>query len=191
MKPKILLTSFQTWLPHQKSNSSDDLLAKIATLDYSNYFDLSFLRQLTVDIELASQQVISAIETIEPNIIICCGMAEKRKKLTIESNACCQGECLYTAVDLTELTRNLMITEISHNAGKFVCEGLYYRVLKHIKTHKKNIRSIFVHVPLLEKTHLGLMQEDFHLMFLWFASQVAKSATDTNNIQNLSNSSFS
>lgn len=172
MKTKILLTSFQTWLPHQKSNSSDDLLAEITKVNYSSRFTLSFLRQLPVNIDLASKQVISTIETIKPDVIICCGMAEKRTKLTIESNATCQDKCLYTTVDLTELARKLSFTEISHDAGKFVCEGLYYQVLKYIQSQDKNISCIFVHVPLFNNVHLGLMQRDFYLMLFWFASQL-------------------
>jgi pyroglutamyl-peptidase len=45
----------------------------------------SFLRQLPVDIELASKSVISKIAELQPDIIICCGMAESRSQLTIEA----------------------------------------------------------------------------------------------------------
>lgn len=176
MKPKILLTSFQTWLPHQKYNSSDSILAQIQKLDYSSYASLYFLRHLPVNVELATQKVIAEIEYIQPNVIICCGMAEKRDKLTIESNACCRQECLYTTVDLTELSKKLMVTEISHNAGKFVCEGLYYQVLKHIKLQRRNAVCIFVHIPLLENLHSSLILGDFHLMFFWFRQLEKKHA---------------
>ena len=45
MADKILLTSFDTWLPYQKSNSSDDLLNEISInytdpqLNRSNFSD--------------------------------------------------------------------------------------------------------------------------------------------------------
>lgn len=175
MKTKILLTSFQTWLPHQKSNSSDDLLAAIAKLEYSDYFSLLFLRKLPVDVELATERVISKIEAVEPEVIICCGMAEKRDRLTIESNALCQNECLYTSVDLVELVGKLMIAEISHDAGKFVCEGLYYQILKYIQSQNKNIYCVFIHVPLLNNNSLNLIQRDFDSLFFWFASQISRS----------------
>lgn len=184
MTTKILLTSFQTWLPHQESNSSDDLLAEIAKSDYCNHFSLSFLRQLPVDIKLASQQVISTIKTIKPEIIICCGMAEKRTKLTIESNATCQDKCLYTAVNLVELTSKLAIAEISQDAGNFVCEGLYYQVLKYIQSQNENIHCIFVHVPLFKNVDLDLIQKDFHLMFFELASQLSQKNKITNNKNN-------
>ena len=168
-KNKILLTSFQTWLSHQNSNSSDDLLAKIQNLDYSNYADLFFLRKLPVDIESSSQKVIDEIKCIEPNVVICCGMAEKRDKLTIESNAFCEDECLHTSINSIALTQQLVFTEISHDAGKFVCEGLYYRVLKYIRSHDRNIQCIFIHVPLITQNNSALILRDFHFIIMQFA----------------------
>ncbi len=184
MKTKILLTSFQTWLPHQKTNSSDDLLAKTQKLDYSGTVSLSFLRNIPVDIKLASQQVISEIEKVEPDVIICCGMAEKRNKLTIESNASCEDECFYTSINCQELSKMLVATEISHDAGKFVCEGLYYQILKYIQSINKNVHCIFVHVPVLEYNHSCLIWRDFHLIiiaFAWKLPELTKAEKYINN----------
>ena len=163
MKAKILLTSFQTWLPHQKSNSSDDLLEILQQQNF-NWTTLSYLRQLPVDIQLASEQVISEIQSLEPDGIICCGMAESRNRLTIETNAICQAECLETSVNIVELTNLLTITDLSQDAGKFVCEGLYYQVLKHTQSLQKKIPSIFVHVPKLNESNLNLIHRDFSLI---------------------------
>lgn len=174
MKTKFLLTSFQTWLPHQKSNSSEDLL-EIIQKQNNSFVDLFFLRNLPVDLKLASQKVISEIESIHPDAIICCGMAESRNKLTIESNATCKDKCLYTSVNLTELTKKLMVTEISHDAGKFVCEGLYYQVLKYIQSLENKIPCIFVHVPLLNQSNLNLIQRDFHDIILAFTYRLSTS----------------
>lgn len=160
-KVKILLTSFQTWLPHQKSNSSDDLLEISQKSNPVDVADLFYLRHLPVDIEQASHKVIREIEQIQPEVVICCGMAEKRTKLTIESNASCVNECLYTSVNLTDLVKTLKITEVSHDAGKFVCEGLYYQLLKYIVTQHLNTRCIFVHVPLLSSNQTQLIKQDF------------------------------
>ena len=145
------------------------LLAKIQKSDYSATASLSFLRNIPVDIKLASQQVIAEIEKVEPDIIICCGMAEKRTKLTIESNASCEDECFYTSINLQELSKILVATEISHDAGKFVCEGLYYQVLKYIQSINKNVHCIFVHVPVLEHNYSRSIWRDFHLIILAFA----------------------
>jgi pyroglutamyl-peptidase len=167
---KILLTSFQTWLIEQKSNSSDDLLAIIQESDYTSIANLFFLRNLPVDIYRASHQTISEIKRIQPDVIICCGMAQKRSNLTIESNASWGNECLYTSVDLTELTKILMVTKISDDAGKFVCEGLYYQVLKYIRSQHQNLHCIFVHVPLLEANQPSILR-DFRLMIGKFADK--------------------
>ncbi|GAB4550415.1 MAG: hypothetical protein Tsb0014_44960 [Pleurocapsa sp.] len=160
MNSKILLTSFQTWLAHHKSNSSDDLLATVQKQNY-DFVSLSFLRNLPVDIELASQKAIATIKELQPDAIICCGMAELRNTLTIESNAIHQNECLYTTVSLTDLIELLIATKLSEDAGKFVCEGLYYQILKFTQSLEKNIPCIFVHVPLLDKNNFKLIHQDF------------------------------
>lgn len=202
MNRKILLTSFQTWLPHQNSNSSDDLLEKIAQLD-SFSASLTFLRQLPVDVSQASSQVIAKIEELQPNGIICCGMAERRPQLTVESCATrgytsyrirlysyCMSLCRHlrlkglqiflqnllitsnlsdsilikTSVDLEELLAETQNTQISHEAGKFVCEGLYYAVLKYLRQHNSNIPCIFVHVPVLTPDNSPDIVADFQVI---------------------------
>jgi pyroglutamyl-peptidase len=160
MTIKLLLTSFQTWLPHQISNSSDDLLAIIEE-EQENFNDLYFLRKLPVNTQLATQKVIETITIINPQGIICCGMAESREILTIESNAVCGKDCIFTQINLDSLLTSLVYTVISHNAGKFVCEGLYYQILKYTQNHHLNIPCIFVHVPLLHKKNLDKIQQDF------------------------------
>ncbi len=41
------------------------------------------------------------------------------------------------------------------NAGQFVCEELYFQVLKH------HPRALFVHVPLLTDKNFVIIQRDF------------------------------
>jgi pyroglutamyl-peptidase len=199
MTRKLLLTSFQTWLPHQKSNSSDDLLGKLAQLDGFSA-SLTFLRQLPVDVSQASSRVIAKIEELQPDGIICCGMAERRSNLTVESCATCRDAltqirfynyCLSlckplglkgaeaflqplfgineqpnsilinSSVDLEKLLAATVATEISHDAGKFVCEGLYYEVLKYLRQRNSNIPCIFVHVPVLTAENSSNIITDF------------------------------
>lgn len=64
MKKRILLTSFDIWLNDQQSNSSDDLLFEVSKLELLIPDDLSFLRQLPLDVELASNQVMEKINAI-------------------------------------------------------------------------------------------------------------------------------
>ena len=172
MKTKILLTSFTTWLPHQQSNSSDDILAKIQLLNDSDYNNLFFLRKLPVDVELASKIVMDRIKIVQPDIVICCGMAEKRQRLEIESNAVYNNKCLFTSIDLLALTKQLVNINISHNAGKFVCEGLYYKILQYIQSLKKQTQCVFVHIPILNRDNLNPILNNFQLMFHWFENEM-------------------
>ena len=165
MSAKILLTSFQTWLPQQSSNSSDELLRQIQQRQFSSA-SLIFRRQLPVDIAQASQQAITNIEQVQPELVICCGMAESRYQLTLESNATWSEAQLKTTVDLDSLVRELSQTEISHNAGKFVCEGLYYQVLKHLEQANSQSRCLFVHVPRLTDSNLPEILADFESIAL-------------------------
>jgi pyroglutamyl-peptidase len=162
MNEKILITSFQTWLPHQTSNSSDDLLLKIQKENFGAY--LTFLRQLPVDIDRATQKAIAAIDLIKPDVVICCGMAESRDRLTIESNANWGNERLETSVNLKKLIAKLSQTDISHDAGKFVCEGLYYHILRHTRQTQPQIRCLFVHIPILTPNNVEGILWDFRLI---------------------------
>ena len=160
MTAKFLLTSFDTWLPHQKSNSSDDLLAKVSEIQSLPY-SLNFLRKLPVDAELAPSLAIAKINQIQPETIICCGMAESRQKLTVESCACCDTDILKTKVNLEPLVADLATTEISHEAGKYVCEALYYAILKHLGDSKLSTKCLFVHVPILTPDNTDKIVGDF------------------------------
>jgi pyroglutamyl-peptidase len=73
-------------------------------------------------------------------------------------------------VDLEKLVAGLAATEISHDAGKFVCEGLYYQVLKYLRERKLNISCIFVHVPVLTPDNLPGIVADFQLIIEKMAS---------------------
>ncbi|KAF3885398.1 MULTISPECIES: C15 family peptidase [Nostocales] len=163
MQKRFLLTSFQTWLPHQKSNSSDDLLAEVVRLNCLPY-DLTLLRQLPVDVEQASFRVIEKIREVQPDCIICCGMAEKRTLLSVEVGAVCGESMLVTTVDLEKLVVGFGAVEISHDCGKFVCEGLYYSVLDELRLRELKTPCIFVHVPILTEENFPSIREDFLLM---------------------------
>jgi pyroglutamyl-peptidase len=177
MNGKILLTSFQTWLPHQNSNASDDLLEAIAQLNILSP-SLTFLRQLPVDVPQSSHLVIDKIEELQPDCIICCGMAECRINLTVESCATCNDDLLKTSVNLEKLVAESVGTEISHDAGKFVCEGLYYEVLSYLRCRRRCYRTslnlhtccIFVHVPVLTPENSPGIVADFRLIIEKVAS---------------------
>ena len=174
MQKKILLTSFDIWLSQQESNSSDDLLlglAKMASLSH----DLNFLHRLPVDVQLASSLVIAKINELQPDYIICCGMAASRSQLSVEVLASSTStlpvestnspeNILQPRVDLEKLLVQTAAVEISHDCGKFVCEGLYYSVLGYLHHSQPSIKCIFVHVPILNPENSLEIIADFILL---------------------------
>ncbi|MCL2932398.1 MAG: peptidase C15 [Trichodesmium sp. MAG_R03] len=160
MEIKVLLTSFDIWKPEQKSNSSDDLLALISSQELTDYC-LNFIRKLPVDSQIAPEIVISQIEKFQPDIIVCCGMAEKREILTIESQANSGSKVIKTSVDLSNLVLGLDGIKISNDAGKFVCEDLYYSVLKYLDEGCLKSKCIFVHVPILIAVNRDIIMGNF------------------------------
>jgi pyroglutamyl-peptidase len=163
MTKTILLTSFDTWLDEQQSNSADDLLLELAKLASISHH-LTFLRLLPVDVQLASSRVIAKIKQLQPDYVICCGMAQSRTLLSVEAVAERSETVLQTSVNLAELVVGTAAVEISYDCGKFVCEGLYYSVLDYFQQSQLSIPCIFVHVPVLNQENLNSILTDFVLI---------------------------
>ncbi|KGF73315.1 hypothetical protein DO97_21080 [Neosynechococcus sphagnicola sy1] len=162
VKP-ALLTSFTTWKSHQLSNSSDDLLAAVQR-QFAAATALHFLRQLPIDYQQAPTQVISRIQELQPAWVICCGMAESRWKLSVETTATKGQHQLQTTVNVQQLVQDLPMTEISHDAGEFVCNRLYYEILAALSRQNLSGQCIFVHIPTLTRDNTGEVLADFRLI---------------------------
>lgn len=173
---RILITTFTTWLPHQASNASDDLLRQLeAESDLPSHSRV--LHQLPVCTETAYARIRYEIEQYEPNYVICCGMAERRQVLSLEVRAThAQGQ-LWTPISLIHLSslrKQLNRTEMSFDAGTFVCNGIYYALLKQfwgtVEQHSEqrtsspvttNPMPLFVHVPCLTRENQADLRQDF------------------------------
>jgi pyroglutamyl-peptidase len=158
--PTTLITTFQTWLPHQVSNSSDDLIAHLLKTDRvpSN---CHLLRHIPVDFHVAPAMVLARIAELQPQRVVCCGMAEGRSRLSVESNGQFQSDRRFTTVDLPQLLQPTTDTVISHDAGRFVCNYLYYQVLRQLQAQSQLIPAIFVHVPLFTIASAEAIANDF------------------------------
>lgn len=176
MRPSLLLTSFDTWLPHQKSNTSDDLLGQVVQFD-SFPKSRSLLRKLPVDKRLATDLAIDRLEAIQPHAIICCGMAESYPKMMLESQAKRGENRLQTTLDLNPLLASLTTTGISHDAGSFVCNDFYYGVLDYIQKRQLPCYCLFVHVPIISDDNLPQLQTDFLSLCINIQAAVSIAAT--------------
>ena len=65
--------------------------------------NVHLLRRLPINWQLASVRATAAIDQLQPDVIICCGMAESQPFLTVESQGKSQAESLSTGIDLTAL----------------------------------------------------------------------------------------
>ncbi len=158
MENKVLITSFSTWQAHQSSNASDDLLHLLLEKEFDF---MHHLRDIPVDFELAPEYVLERFNELRPKVLVCCGMAEERTKLNIESRGVLGEKILETGIDLTALSVDLPMTEISHDAGGFVCNTLYFKALEHLHSQKEEYHCVFVHVPVLTEENTNQLLADF------------------------------
>lgn len=168
MPTQILLTSFTTWAAHQPSNSADDLLGLMAQecdrVIPSFSAQLHYLRQLPVDYDHAPARIIEIVNHLQPHSIICCGMAETRPRLSVESRGTHRhnrDDVYHTPLPLDQLVQDLTFTDISHDAGSFVCNHTYYSVLKHVYIQELSSPCLFVHVPVLTPDNQAAILTDF------------------------------
>ncbi len=157
---RLLITTFQTWLPHQSSNSSDDLILHLAETRQLPH-DCHLLRQIPVDFHRAPATVIAKITELTPAAVVCCGMAEQRSRLSVESNGRFQSDLQFSSIDFAQLLDFTTDTTISHDAGGFVCNYLYYHVLRYLESCQSQTKAIFVHVPLLNYDNRAAIGDDF------------------------------
>ena len=161
MNTTILITSFSTWKSHHTTNSSDDLLHLLLEKELDSFHHL---RSIPVSFELSHQHVLTRFDELKPKVIICCGMTEERSKLNMESRAVLDKQILKTGLDLEMLTADLPMTEISHDAGQFVCNTLYFKTLKHLSLQEEDHHCVFIHVPLLTEENKDQLLADFILI---------------------------
>lgn len=150
--PLILLTAFAPWLAYHRVNASDELLAALAALpDCPETWH--FLPSLPVYVEQAYDRILEVAQALRVNYIICCGMAESRRSLSLEARATLGDRSLQTPLDLDQLQSGLTMTQISQDAGQFVCNGLYYGLLETFRD-PQDPKVLFIHVPPINTDNL-------------------------------------
>jgi len=167
---RLLLTSFTTWKPEHVSNSSDDLLGLLQTQvtgEWANQLD--FVRQLPVDFEAAPREAIAHFQRLQPDAMVCFGMAETRDRLNLERQAVWEEQPRQTRLDLSWLSEGLAFTDISDDAGGFVCNRLYHALLEHLQGAVTPLPSapvaLFIHVPLLtEDNRAPILQDSWEIL---------------------------
>ncbi|NJN32070.1 MAG: hypothetical protein HC824_17855 [Synechococcales cyanobacterium RM1_1_8] len=208
MADPSLITTFDTWLPHQQSNASDDLILALEAAQ-ALPDNCRVLHRLPVDVDLAWDAIQIEIAHHRPAYVLACGMAESRSRLSFElqaiSEPAIQACALSAAADAAaapillgpDAVRRSPVppaywqamgtrwrcAEVSENAGHFVCNGLYYRLLDPAFRASLALPSrgggqaaetpteapteaqiLFVHVPILTPDNREALMADFRLL---------------------------
>lgn len=160
-----LLTSFETWLPHQASNTSDDLLLALEGAGELPEF-CNTLRKLPVNTCAALKLVKATIQANQSYGVLCCGMAESRSFLNLEVQAFQEHRVLQTNLNPYHLAESLSEIRISYDAGRFVCNDLYYALLESVQQTGLAQHVLFVHVPDRRSHQWNRVVRDFRNL-LW------------------------
>lgn len=162
---KILISGFKPFLG-ESLNPSERLVQKIQ----KKYSTLSTI-VLPVEFESAFKYLKNKIQETSPDIVIMLGQAAGRKNICLEKIALNWRQSIqpdesgyipettfiqsdrelatmtHFPVDVVaqQLKKQGHPIEISFSAGTYVCNDLYFKTL----TEFPNIKSIFIHVPLL------------------------------------------
>ena len=164
---KFLLTGFEPFNKNTVNPSWDAVSALPTKFDDNDLVTVC----LPVVYDKCWEVLKEAIISHKPDVVICCGLANKRTVISLEKQALnimdatipdnagvlYSGQAIFeNGVDSLETSLNLDIlfnqlstsgipAEISLSAGKYVCNNLYYHLL--YNQQKYGYKGLFVHVP--------------------------------------------
>ena len=170
--PSVLLTSFRPWKAHQRLNSSDELLRQLLNQDLLPQ-DVAVLRQIPVHAQIAPMAVMTRVFELRPRVVVCCGMAERRDRLSLEQQGVRGDRVVQTPLDLRALMAGTTMTEISTDAGRYVCNDLYYHLLTQFGRDRWPIKTLFIHVPPITATNALAVSTDFQWVIQNLMQQIS------------------
>ncbi|MFQ4138907.1 peptidase C15 [Nodosilinea sp. PGN35] len=170
----MLLTTFAPWRAHQRSNAADDLIAHLQRQRQLPP-GTTVLRHIPVSFELAPIRVMAKLVEIQSPVVVCCGMAEGRSQLHLERYGKGDDLTLETTLPLDHLLANTHLSGISDDAGTYVCNHLYYRLLGAIARHRWPTQALFVHIPPLTPATRPIFAHDLALILKRLTPLVSRS----------------
>ena len=172
---KILLTGFEPF-GDLKVNPSQVILEKIS--DRQTLCNIHQINTVTlpVDFESAGSKVKNAIQEFKPDIMLSLGLSETSHSITLETkainlkqnvelqNSRIKGPKLIllgcpnvykSTLPLDRMYRSLKDRNIpvtlSDNAGRYVCNYVFYLACHQIKLLENRSKAGFIHVPLMSE----------------------------------------
>ena len=101
--------------------------------------------------ETSKNQLEDKLKNQEYDLIIAFGQRPNVGSINLEKKACIDGNELITNYDYNKLEKLLensgFSVEISNNAGKYLCNHIFYAGLMYISKNNLNTKMIFIHIP--------------------------------------------
>jgi|SRR3989344_110314 len=167
MLRKTLIYGFDTFGSY-KENPSNSLVKQITNLNPN-------IQSITLPVNENAWDVLKKeIDKTKPEIVIGFGVSPGRAKISVEiiainkihnqnaedyeklsenepiiKNSPLAQETNLSAKELIEfLKKENILADYSFSPGTFICNEVYYQLLFNIKSQNRNIKSIFIHIPL-------------------------------------------
>jgi len=175
---KILITAFEPF-GGDTINPTQRLIEDIEKQSFEGAEIHTLM--LPVVFDECSDKLIHSIESIQPDAVICCGLASGRTAITPEQIAINLKEVpkestvsdnkgvrpyneyvnpggpdgLFTRLPVREMIETMreqgIPASISYSAGTFICNNTMYALLDYIRIHQLPILGGFVHFPASEE----------------------------------------
>lgn len=171
---KLILTGFEPFGPY-KFNPTQDIAKAFSGADYFGIKIIGIV--LPASYFSASDILFSKIERERPDIVLSCGLASSVQRIRIEAvgRNCMNGKypdcdglkprneeivlggprCQSVNTDSIALANCLhdegIDSEVSVDAGAYICNSLIYRTMYRIRDKKSQIKFAFFHTPWTDK----------------------------------------
>ena len=105
------------------------------------------------DFDLSVKQLFDLMNN-NYDYIIMLGQKPKVKSLYIETQGSINNDIVMTNYNVNGLEKCFSYLDykvtISHNAGNYLCNNIYYHCLKYINRNLLNTKAVFLHVPTIK-----------------------------------------
>ncbi|MFU8926332.1 pyroglutamyl-peptidase I [Acinetobacter puyangensis] len=168
--PTVLVTGFEAFDTYQH-NPSWTIAQALDQWQIQHH--VVHARQLPCEFHRASQTLLHGLQTWQPALVICLGLATNRSAISLEriainiddanipDNAGQQpmdekiqltGPAAYFSnlpikAMLHAIREQQIACEISNTAGTFVCNHVFYNLMHYLQQHAPQVRAGFIHVP--------------------------------------------
>jgi len=180
---RVLITAFEPF-GGDTSNITNDILQAIAKDGFADERDIALLA-LPVSRSDSLSKLISAMKSVNPDMVICLGQDNDRSEISIEKiaiNLCCyrmpdnageqpgdepvveDGPAAYFSTLPVDALRECLTAagipaNVSYSAGTYVCNSLFYGLMHYLESELPGVRGGFIHIPRASATNLAPMTQ--------------------------------